>query len=633
MGMLNKITAALRGLGAQNRYDAAGTGRRMRGWTAPSTGPNKAIAGLQNIRNRSRDAARNDWSGESATQKWVSNLVGIGITPRVKRFPAGPRKRRVVDLWDRWVQQSDADGALNFYGQQALVVRAWLDSGEVFARKRVRTFDSGMEVPLQVQLIEAEFVPLMDADNWPGMPVGNKIRQGIELDRRGQRVAYWMHRDHPGDGMTDTSRLLRIPAAEVLHIYEVKRPGQLRGVSALAPVLARLRSLADYDDAVLERQKIANLFAAFITRGVGGDGDTDPLTNLPMDFASDGSALAGLQPGIMQELDYGQDIKFANPPEAGTTYSDYVRTQHLGTAAASGMPYEIFSGDIREVSDRTLRVLINEFRRFAEQRQWHTIIPMFCQPVRQWWTDASVLAGHVTAEEAPDVSLVEWAPHGWAHIHPVQDPQGKKLEVEAGFRSRSSVIGERGDDPDMVDAERAADKAREDALGLTEVPVAPGAAPAKKPETEDDGIDNDEYSAPPNPTQAQQREMHLALVAVAAGIQAAAAKEHPAPVVNVAAPVINVGGTEVHNHLPEQAAQPAPVVNVAAPVVSVEAPQVHNHMPEQSAPEVHVHNEVQAAPAVQKIEITAMPTRETTTRIERDSKDNILKTIQTERDE
>ena len=623
MGVLNKITAALRGLGVQNRYDAAGTGRRMRGWTAPSTGPNKAIAGLQNIRNRSRDAARNDWSGESATQKWVSNLVGIGITPRVKRFPAGPRKRRVVDLWDRWVQQSDADGALNFYGQQALVVRAWLDSGEVFARKRVRTCESGMEVPLQVQLIEAEFVPLMDADTWPGMPVGNKIRQGIELDRRGQRVAYWMHREHPGDGAVDTSKLLRIPAAEVLHVYGVKRPGQLRGVSALAPVLARLRSLADYDDAVLERQKIANLFAAFITRGVGGDGDTDPLTNLPMDFASDGSALAGLQPGIMQELDYGQDIKFANPPEAGTTYSDYVRTQHLGTAAASGMPYEIFSGDIREVSDRTLRVLINEFRRFAEQRQWHTIIPMFCQPVRQWWTDTAVLAGRVTAAEAPDVALVEWAPHGWAHIHPVQDPQGKKLEVEAGFRSRSSVIGERGDDPDMVDAERAADKAREDALGLSEVPVTP---PGVKE-------DDEESKARAHASAMFAAQLSAPLVAVAAGIQAAAAKEQPAPVVNVAAPVVNVGGAEVHNHLPEQAAQPAPVVHVAAPVVSVEAPQVHNHLPEQSAPEVHVHNEVQAAPAVQKIEITAMPTRETTTRIERDSKDNILKTIQTERDE
>lgn len=624
MGRPKKVVAQQR-LEIKNRYDAAGSGRRMRGWVAPSTGPNKAITGLQNIRNRARDVERNDWSGESASQKWVTNLIGIGITPRLKRMAAGPRKKRMVDLWDSWVEQSDADGVLNFYGQQALVVRSWLSSGEVFGRKRMRRLGDSMEVPMQVQLIEAEFVPLLDADTWPGLPVGNKIRQGIELDRRGQRVAYWMHREHPGDGGIDTANLLRIPASEVLHVYEVKRPGQLRGVSALAPVLARVRSIADYDDAVLERQKIANLFAAFITRGVGGDGDTDPLTNLPMDYGSDGTALAGLQPGIMQELDYGQDIKFANPPEAGTTYSDYVRTQHLGTASAAGIPYEIFSGDIREVSDRTLRVLINEFRRFAEQRQWHNVIPMFCQKVRQWWTDAAVLAGEVNATEATDVLLVEWAPHGWAHIHPVQDPQGKKLEVEAGFRSRSSVIGERGDDPDTVDAERAADKAREDALGLSEVPVAPTGVKE----------DDEESKARAHASAMFAAQLSAPLAAVAAGIQAAAAKEQPAPVVNVAAPVVNVGGAEVHNHLPEQAAQPAPVVNVAAPVVSVEAPQVHNHMPDhpvQPAPTVHVHNDVQAA-AVQKIEITAMPTRETTTRIERDSKDNILKTIQTERDE
>jgi lambda family phage portal protein len=230
-------------------------------------------------------------------------------------------------------------------------------------------------------------------------------------------------------------------------------------------VLARLRSINDYDDAVIERQKLANLFTAFITRGLGSDIDVDPMTNLPLEFGSDGTPLAGLQPGLIQELDYGQDIKFANPPEAGTTYSDYMRTQHLGTSAAAGIPYEIFSGDIKEVSDRTLRVVINEFRRFAEQRQWHTIIPMFCQPVREWWTDAAVLAGLVTLAERNDVAMVEWAPHGWSYIHPVQDPQGKKLEVEAGFRSRSSVIGEKGDDPDTVDDERAADIEREKTLG------------------------------------------------------------------------------------------------------------------------------------------------------------------------
>lgn len=487
--------AAQKRLEIKNKYDAAGTGRRMKGWMPPSTGPNKAITGLQNIRNRARDVVRNDWSGESATQKWVTNLIGVGITPRLKRVASGPRKQELIDLWDRWTEVADADGVLNFYGLQALVVRAWLDSGEVFVRKRVRRLDSGMEVPLQVQLIEAEFVPLFDADTWPGMPVGHKIRQGIELDRRGQRVAYWMHREHPGDDTAaGMQNLLRIPASDVKHVYEVKRPGQLRGVSALASVLTRLRSINDYDDAVLERQKLANLFAVFITRGLGGDVDLDPLTNLPIEMSS-GEPLVGLQPGIMQELEYGQDVKFSNPPEAGTTYSDYMRTQHLGTSAATGIPYELFSGDIKEVSDRTLRVVINEFRRFAEQRQWHTVIPMFCQPVRQWWTDAAVLAGKVTLAEAMDVAMVEWAPHGWAYIHPVQDPQGKALEVESGFRSRSSVIAERGDDPDTVDAERAADKEREESLGLSLVPEQLDPA---KDLGDTDGIDNEEYSAPPN---------------------------------------------------------------------------------------------------------------------------------------
>lgn len=78
----------------------------------------------------------------------------------------------------------------------------------------------------------------------------------------------------------------------------------MRGVSAMASVLTRLCAIGDYDDAVLERQNLANLFTAFITRGVGGDVDIDPLTNLPVEMLGD-QPLAGLQPGIVQELDYG----------------------------------------------------------------------------------------------------------------------------------------------------------------------------------------------------------------------------------------------------------------------------------------------------------------------------------------
>jgi lambda family phage portal protein len=481
------------------RYDAAGTGKRLAGWNPPSTGPNKAVYGLQKIRDRSRDAVRNDWTGESGIQKWTTNLIGIGIVPRLKRIKDKKRKQVLQDLWDDWVQVCDADGVLNFYGLQTLAVRSWLEAGEVFIRKRPRMPDASLPVPLQVQLIEAEFVPMLDANTYPGMPVGNTIRSGIERDKRGQRVAYWMYREHPGDGyggVINPANLLRIPASEVLHMFEPKRAGQLRGVSMLAPTLTKLRDLGNYQDAVLLRQQIANLFVAFLKRTVPpADANADPLTGKAIEGNYD-NPLMPLAPGLIQELDDGQEVQFGNPPEAGTTYSDYIRTELMGLAASNGLPYELFSGDIKQVSDRTLRVIINDFRRFAEQRQWQVVIPMLCQPVREWFCVAATANGTLQVSEFDDAKRVEWAPHGWAYIHPVQDPQGKQMEVSAGFRSRSSVIGERGDDPEAVDQERADDQAREQELGIYSDPS--GKTDPHGDPIEQDGIAPGEYSAPPN---------------------------------------------------------------------------------------------------------------------------------------
>lgn len=485
-----------------NRYDAAGHGRRMAGWTPPSSGPNRATAGLQTIRNRARDSVRNDWASRSASQKWGTTLIGVGITPRFKRLDK-ERRQTITDLWDDFGQVSDADGVLDIYGQQTLVVKAWVDGGECFARRRARDLEDGFPVPMQVQLLEADMLPIFDADDWPGLPRNHKIRSGIELDRRGRRIAYWFYKEHPGDGMLGgmptADTLVRVPAADIAHIYEPERPGQLRGVSILAPILARLRNTEDYEDATLERQKIANLFVAFVRRGLPtldpNDPNFDGLTG--REFEGDPDPLVPLKPGLFQELEDGQEVQFSNPPEAGTMYSDYMRTSHLGTSAGAGLPYELMSGDIRGVSDRTLRVIVNEMRRLAEQRQWQMVIPQFCQRVIDWFAAAAVLGGKASPAEYDAIRRVEHAPHGWAHIHPVQDPQGKKLELEMGTLSRSSIIAARGDDPEQVDQERADDMTRAKELGLW---VDPSGVQPTKEEGDLDGIDNDEYSAPPNPS-------------------------------------------------------------------------------------------------------------------------------------
>jgi len=465
------------------RYDAAGQGRRTRGWNAPATGPRTATQGLETIRSRANDTVRNDWSGESSVQKWATTLVGIGITPFFEK--ESHRK-----LWDAFAKKSDADCVLNFYAQQALVTRAWLTGGEVFARRRPRDLSSDLPVPLQVQLIEGDYVPVFDADVYEGMPAGNVIRQGIELNRRGQRRAVWIYRDHPGDkpngAMPLADKLVRVPISDILHVYEVKRPGQLRGVSPFAPVLMKLRGALNMEDAVLERQLLANLFVLFITRQLPDNWEDslaiNPDTGLPKIWDNDGSEVVDLQPGTSQELRPGEDVKFANPPEAGASYPDYMRTSHLGTSAGQGLPYELMTGDIKDISDRALRIIIQEFRRFASQRQWHTLIPQFCEGVCNWWAAAAVLAGKLPLSEFEQATSPEWVPHGWDYIHPTQDAQGKKTLIELGVVSRRSVQRANGDDSRTVLKERLKD-AEDDAkvAGATPRPPEPAPTPGPAP--------------------------------------------------------------------------------------------------------------------------------------------------------
>jgi len=372
------------------------------------------------------------------------------------------------------------------------------------------------------------------------------------------------------------------------------------------------------------------MLVAFISRKLPpltGDEDLNGFTGQPNDEGGEdgaGRPLVGLQPGLVQTLEDGEEVMWSNPPEAGTTYSDYMRTQHLGTSAAVDLPYEIFSGDIKDISDRTLRVIINEFRRLAEQRQWQIVIPQMCQPIIEWFAQAALLAGAISADEYDSVRRVEHAPHGWAHIHPVQDPQGKQLEVDAGFRSRSSVIGERGDDPDVVDEERAADLEREKTLGLFNDPTG-------QLDANGNPVPPPEPAADPNADQQQQVNNTL--------LQAFARLETrmSAPAAPPSAPTINVTNqmpaTTVNNTVetptvnvsvePSQVNVPAPVVNVQN---SVEPTPMNVSV---AAPTVTVHNEVEPAPVEVNV---SLPKRKTDTQIFRNADGDITRTTQVEED-
>jgi capsid protein len=60
-----------------------------------------------------------------------------------------------------------------------------------------------------------------------------------------------------------------------------------------------------------------------------------------------------------------------------------------------------------------------------------------------------------------------WLPPKWDWVDPLKDARAEIEQIEAGLKSRTQALAERGYDAEQVDAEIAADQAREKSLGLS----------------------------------------------------------------------------------------------------------------------------------------------------------------------
>jgi lambda family phage portal protein len=263
---------------------------------------------------------------------------------------------------------------------------------------------------------------------------------------------------------------IRVPASEVLHIFRCTRPGQMRGVPLITPALVRLFFLDQYDDAELERKRIAAMFAGFITTPTPED--VIPIDGVDDSAPQENVALSGLEPGTMQTLLPGEDIKFSEPADVGGTYEAYQYRQQLALFGALGIPYSLATSDLRRANYSSLRGSIVEYRRKLEQFQHNVIVFQMCAPIWRRWFDMAVLAEAIGI--APTIYLADktlyqkakWIPQRNDWVDPLKDRQAEKLAVDAGFKSRSDVIEAEGFDPEENDKRIAADHEREKELNL-----------------------------------------------------------------------------------------------------------------------------------------------------------------------
>jgi len=483
LNLISRIAGAARllatgKLAQSTGFEGAQMQRRLMAWRAGSESINRLVlqgGDLQRL--RARQLVRTNPYASNAAASFTAHAVGCGIKPS-SLVEDGQLKDEIQRLWLAWTDEADADGLTDFYGLQAMAARAMFEAGECFFRFRPRRPEDGlqearrggspdrepMRVPLQLQMLSSEHLPLGKIET---LPNGHEIIFGIEFDRIGRRVAYHFHRTHPGDvRQQGMGELVRVPADQVCHVFHPIAEGQIRGVPWVAPAMVRLWLLDQYDDAELDRKKVAAMFAGFVTR----PGPDDVMGEDGVQKDQDGAALVGLQPGTMQLLLPGEDIKFSDPADVGGSYEAFQYRTLLACCAAMGVPYTNVTGDLRQANYSSLREGKLEFRRRIEQFQHNTLVFQLCRPVWNRWIRDAVLAGALElpgfARDPAPYLAVKWIPPMWEWVDPLKDRKAEIEAIAAGLKSRSDVIESEGYDAEEVDRRIAADHAREQELGL-----------------------------------------------------------------------------------------------------------------------------------------------------------------------
>jgi lambda family phage portal protein len=433
------------------------------------------LADGRQLRIRARALVQNVPYINRALQALVSNTIGTGVVPK-----GMSRNGDKLDaLWTDWGRSADADGIFDIYGLQAAAYRAMEQDGEVLIRRRTRRPTDGLPVPLQLQLLEIDW---LDSNKNGPVAGGGLIINGIEYDPLGKPRAYWLFGSHPGDTTRAAVRLTSapIPAKDILHLFAPTRPGQGRGITRFSSVIARTRDLMLYEDAELQRKNLETRLS------IVASGDVGEMENPPANFGqadpSDPSGrrtygdLGVLPSGGITQVSPGLNLT-AVEPKPSNDYVQYCKLNLHLIAKGCGVPYEAMTGDLVEVNFSSARIGQLDFRRDCEQMQWLVLVPRLFTPLWVWFVDAAMLVGKATTADYG----VDWSTPRWDYVNPVQDVNAELAAISGGLLSPSEALRRRGYKPEQVFAEMGKDfeaMQKSGALGLMQFVISNGARAA-----------------------------------------------------------------------------------------------------------------------------------------------------------
>lgn len=437
---------------------------------------------LPTLRERSRDLDRNDPVAAGINSTLVSNVVSHGIHPQslvddvrleIAEEKAEEIRTTLEEGWDDWSPWADTGGRMNISEMQQVAIRQVIVNGEVFAVREMVTDESFRPFHLTFNLVESDRV-----DTPSDKKSQKNIRRGVELGDRGQPLAYWVCKVHPGD-YTYTGRgpeakeYVRIPVRSpygqlnIQHLYWIKRPGQTRGEPLLAPVLNKFKDLAEYMDAELMAAKLAACFGLIIKQ------NANPYSAAIKASSSteNSKRLETIFPGMIERIGPNEEITQVNPMRPGAQFDPFVDKilRFMGTGV--NMPYELIMRDFSKSNFSSSRAAILEARKgFKCIQNW--LSEKFNQPVYDLLVEEMFLRNKFDApdfyENRKFYTKCKWLTPGWAYIEPEKEIAAASDAIDNNISTLADECAGRGRDWEDVLKQRAREHKKAKELGLPE---------------------------------------------------------------------------------------------------------------------------------------------------------------------
>lgn len=391
------------------------------------------------VRARSRDLERNSDIMNANVHPWVRSVVGKGFILEA-RTPDDALNEALENLWEKWCKKDNCDvtGSQSFWDIARMAVRRKrIDGGILF----VKCYTPDGILPFKLQVLE---VDELDSTQLTPHTKGNRVVGGVEYNSYNRAVGYWI-KEYDIEGYMPL-RAHFVPRENVIFYFSKTRPSQIREMPEMAATIGRIKELNGYIEAASVKERIAACLSVFVKKALPSGGLGRDRTTAPSKQKSYNEL--ELTPGLITDLNAGDEIQVVNPGSSATNGGDFIKTMSRLISAGQGISYEAATRDLTQANYSSARQATIEDEETFEPEQ-NKLKDEFLDEVYREFVISAITTAAV--DVPPDFwqHIDKYTAHDWKKkpkrwIDPIKEANANKAAIESGQKPISEIWRENG---------------------------------------------------------------------------------------------------------------------------------------------------------------------------------------------